>query len=85
MEQRDLDDSDLVDRYIRAAEAKMLSGSLAEQELIKLHKAIVARAARKAQPNTLIQRGGTIYSYQARSKVTARQEIEREKAERVLK
>ena len=84
MDQMDLHDSHIVERYIRGAEAKMLSGSLAEQELTKLHEAAVARAARKAQPNTLVQRGGTIYSHQARAKVTIRQETEREKAERAL-
>lgn len=84
LDQVDLHDSEVVERYVRGVEARMLSGSLAEQELTKLHEAAVARAARKAQPNTLVQRGGTIYSHQARSKVTARQESEREKAERVL-
>ena len=61
-----------LDRYIRGAEAKMLSGLLAERELAKIQEAAVARAARKAEPNTMIQKGGVLYSHQARSKVAAR-------------
>ena len=44
----------------------------------------MARAARKAEPNTLVQKGGVIYSYQARSKVTARKETEVKKVLRAL-
>ena len=74
-----------LDRYIRGAESKMLSGLLAERELDAVQKAAMTRAARKAEPNKLVQKGGVIYSHEARSKITARKETEVEKASRALK
>ena len=44
----------------------------------------MAQAARKAELNTIIQKGGIIYSHQARSKVTTRKETKIEKASRAL-
>lgn len=64
-----MDSSQVLARYIRGAEAKILSGLLAERELVELHKEVVARGARKTQLNTLVQKGGTVYSYQVRAKV----------------
>lgn len=54
-ELHDLFSNDItLDRYIRGAEAKMLLGELAERELNGLQQAAVARAARKAQFNSMI-------------------------------
>ena len=58
----------------------MLLGLLAEQELDAMQQAVVARAARKAESNVIVQKGGVIYSHEARSKVIARKETEVEKA-----
>lgn len=83
-ELQDLDLSQVLNRYIRGAQAKILSDLLAEQELAELHKEAIAWGARKAQPNTLVQKGGTVYSYQARAKVRKLQETELERAQRAL-
>ena len=74
-----------LNRYIRKTEAKMLSGLLAERELNAIQQAAVAQAARKAESNTIIQKRGVIYSYQARNKITTRKETEVIKASKALK
>ena len=84
-ELQDLYPSDqTLDRYIRGAEAKMLSGLLAERELDAVQQAAVSRAARKAESNAMVQKGGVIYSHEARSKVAARKETDVEKAQKAL-
>ena len=69
----------ILDRYVRETEAKMLSDLLTERELKGVQRATVARVARRAESNTIIQKRDIIYSYEARSKIAARKKTKVEK------
>ena len=47
MNQINLHDFHLIERYIRDAETKMLFDSLTEQKFIKLYKVVIAYVTRK--------------------------------------
>ena len=62
----------------------MLLGLLAKRELDIIYQAAVARVARKAESNVIIQKRDIIYSHKARSKITARKKIDVKKTQKTL-